>query len=237
MDLQTLGKRALFFGAAVLVGLSVGLRILEAHSPSRIVPYKNPNGMDFFADRGNTLQELRRQDNPGSKDKNDLLLPIASPEAQRILKKSKNDGKPFFYLSSRQLYAVDEDGKILGLANSLPHRDLPVITGDALSIDSKKQRIAGEEFEQVVELLQRMEGMDHLLFNQISEIHLEKNVGMIAYLNVARSLPIIIGRGSLERKVAYLDAFLEQLGSTGLVEQAKYLDVRLAGQIILKKNG
>ena len=60
---------------------------------------------------------------------------------------------------------------------------------------------------------------------------------MIAYLNVARSLPIIIGRGSLERKVAYLDAFLEQLGSTGLVEQAKYLDVRLAGQIILKKNG
>ena len=236
MDLQTLGKRALFFGAALLIGLSLGLRILEAHSPSHIVPYKNPNGMDFLTDRGNTIQELKGQSTASANEKG-VLLPISSPEAQRILKKSKNDGKPFFYLSSRQLYAVDEDGKILGLANALPHRDLPIITGDAVSINTKKQRLAGNEFEEVVELLQRMDDMDNLLFNQISEIHLEKNVGMIAYLNVARSLPIIIGRGSLERKVAYLDAFLEQLGSTGLVEQAKYLDVRLAGQIILKKNG
>ncbi len=236
MDLQTLGKKALFFGAALLLGLAVGLRILEAHSPSHILPFKNPNGIDFFIDRRNTLQELKGTFSQPSND-GEVLLPISSPEAQRILKKSSNDGKAFFYLSSGQLYAVDENGKILGLANSLPHRDLPVVTGDALSMNAKKQRLAGAEFDEVVELLQRMDGMDHLLFNQISEIHLKKNVGMIAYLNVARSLPVIIGRGSLERKVAYLDAFLEQLGSTGLVEQAKYLDVRIAGQIILKKNG
>jgi hypothetical protein len=235
MNLHALGKKSLFFGGASLIGLSLSLRILEAHSPEQKVLYKNLSANDYLNERSNTLLELQGKAHSGNNKDYGVLFPVTSAEAKAIFKKTKHSGKPFAYFSNQKLYGIDEEGRILGLANSLPHLDLPVLTGTAYKMDLKKQRLAGAEFEETVQLLQGMENMSHLLYNQISEIHFDKEIGMIAYLNVSRPMPVIIGIGSCERKVAYLDAFLEHLGSSGLLEQARYLDVRIAGQIIVKK--
>jgi hypothetical protein len=49
-------------------------------------------------------------------------------------------------------------------------------------------------------------------------------------------VPIIIGKGDIPRKVAYLDRFYNRFGRHSLMDRTRYLDLRIRGQVILREN-
>ncbi len=55
----------------------------------------------------------------------------------------------------------------------------------------------------------------------------------VAYVDSGHILPIVLGEGSMKRKVRYLNA-LSQHYSLDAIESDQFVDLRLNGQIVIK---
>jgi hypothetical protein len=49
-------------------------------------------------------------------------------------------------------------------------------------------------------------------------------------------LPVIVGKGILGEKATKLNLVMMEMGTSQLLSTAKYLDLRIEGQVVLKKN-
>lgn len=230
MDLLRLGKKILFFTFAVLAGLIISLQILQAHSK----PEEDAMGIDEEA----TSSVLNQVSNVYAQSMEDRQgwVPIMSEEAEEALKSCLRRGRPFAYLAQKQLYVIDDNGNILAPAFSMPHTDMPVITGSALKFDVQAKKLRGAPAEDALALLKYIEKYSGILAGTVSEVHVDQKTGLVVYLNWQRPIPIIMGRGDMERKVKRLDVFFDQLADSGILDRTKYLDARFDGQIIMKKN-
>ncbi len=235
MNFLSLGKKVLFFSMALLTGLLIMYAIIEAHSPEMPVVY-DPSVFqieDENTDTGLIQEKINKYFEP--EEKLVELKNLSTLEIQEKLKELNRKSKPFAYLSAKTLYIIDSRGNILSPADSLSHHDLPVISGDSLKINFSTMSLRGNEFNEAINLLKLLKKNNSLMYTNVSEVQIHDKIGLILYTNYAQGLPVIFGKGNLERKVAYLNAYHKELGDSELTYKAKYLDIRIEGQIILKK--
>lgn len=229
MDLLKLGRHVLFYGLALTTALLITLQILERHSSGTDV--FAPFSLHFSVRQNHLAQSIRQA------FAKETLEPvsISSSALQQSIANLSGAGRPFAYISWKKLYVVNSHGKILGLADSVAHKDMPLITSDDFMVSPDNFQIRGESFSQALEVIKGISRLDPILRAQLSEININKDFGLILYMDWAKGIPVIFGNGSIERKLAYLDAFQKKWGASKLVNQTKYVDLRVEGRIVLKQ--
>jgi hypothetical protein len=229
------GKRFLFFSLALVIGLFLTQRMLAAHANDEPVKHLDRIAAESVLDRstseivnGDLIDRVRRSDQERT------LLSMQAPEVRLHLREMPGEGDPIALLAVKQLYGVDSKGRLSKVTGkSAAH--LPVLTGTGLKFNPEKLRVDGQLFQDAIQFIEAVEDRDELLSQQLSEIHCHPEIGLIAYFSQAGTLPVMIGTGDIEDKCKNLDIFFEQLGTTNLMGQIKYLDARLPDQIMVKK--
>ena len=141
-------------------------------------------------------------------------------------------GRVLAYLNSTK-YWLDERGRLLN--NERRHTDVPIITFEGVSINTKKYAIDDEAVLSVLKFLDIAENEYAPLYYRISQIDIDDKLGPIVYLE-QNALPIIVGQGHEKRKVAYVATILTYLDNNHDFGDIQYLDARLEGQIVAKMN-
>ena len=131
------------------------------------------------------------------------------------------------------MLSVDEDGIVLPLPLERKN-DVPVITNITNQL-SVGDTVKGALMD-AVNLLADARRAGTAVSASIAEVRLsggssEQKGNLIVFTTVA-SLPVIIGTGSFERKILYLQKFLTEIASAGDADY-RYVDLRFDGQIVL----
>ena len=236
MNFYQLGKNLLYFTLAVIVGLFIGLRIIEAHSPRQQQQMRMQQAGFFDKELDANIVEKVKSSVSRVLDRSDtLLFAIKNKDVQTALAQTHRNGKPIALLSFRNGYLIDEKGRVLSpVVGSVPN--VPVITFEDLWIDLSKNQLRGELIEEAIRFLRLLRKENRILYDQISEINLSNRLGMIAYLSTPVYVPFILGRGDVARKVTVLNRFMQEYERKNILDRVKYVDFRIDGQIILKKN-
>ena len=235
MNVHRIKKRALYFGFALALGLFVGLRILEIHTPaatSKEIITDRPD--NIFA--GESLGQKGENSVTRLFGNDSINLVAFSEKTWQNLPKVTKNANGLGILACRKLYLFDEKGRVLGLADSLSRIDLPVITCDNVQVDLISNKLYHPFLYQALDFLNCAKRKDHLLYEQISEIHLTEELGVIAYTSSPIFLPVILGKQNLANKVKNLRSLLDNHEFRDLLEHSKYVDLRFEGQIVLKKD-
>ncbi len=230
VDWMKIGKSALFFGLALLTGLFSSLQILSSHSP-------HMQRIDLGIDPASLTKTMS-----GAFDTN--FSPKAYTTGETVylsdsgvletVKKMPQKGRPFVYLSFNGLFLVDSAGRLLASADSTGQLDLPVISGPRFQMFIEDRRLVGETFFQALTLLHKMKKYP-ALYSQLSEIYVHPDKGLVVFTNVYPGIPMLFGQKDLHRKFSYLQALVEQLDAVD-IDDIKYFDFRIGGQIIVKEN-
>ena len=126
-----------------------------------------------------------------------------------------------------QMLSVDKDGVVLPLPLERKN-NLPVIT------DVREKLEVGDTVRgilmQAVNFICDADKVGEAVSANIAEVKLENN-NLIAY-TTSSSLPIIIGRDNLDRKLIYLKSFLEEFAADG-DPNYNYIDLRFNRQIVV----
>lgn len=229
MDLLKLGRHFLFFGLALTTALLITLQILELHSPGTkaLVPFS----LNYQVSNSHLVQSIRQAFAREVADP----VPLSNSALQQALAGLSGAGRPFAYLSFHRLYVINSSGKILGLADSVAHKNMPLITADEFLVNPDNFQVTGEAFAEGLDIIKNVSRLNPIIRAQLSEVNINKDLGPLLYMDWAKGIPVIFGRGSIKRKLAYLDAFYKKWGTSNLVNQTKYVDLRVEGRIILKK--
>ncbi|NOY59954.1 MAG: cell division protein FtsQ [Calditrichaeota bacterium] len=229
MDLLKLGRHFLFFGLALTTALLITLQILELHSPGTksLVPFS----LHYKVGNNHLVQSIRQAFAREVVEP----VPLSNPVMQQALAHLSGSGRPFAYLSFHKLYVINSSGKILGLADSVAHKDMPLITADEFLVNPDNFKVTGEAFAEGLDIIKSVSKLNPIIRAQLSEVNINKDLGPLLYMDWARGVPVIFGNGSIKRKLAYLDAFYKKWGASNLVNQTKCVDLRVEGKIILKK--
>lgn len=131
------------------------------------------------------------------------------------------------------MLSVDEDGIVLPLPLERKN-DVPVITNitDQLSVGDTVKGACMD----AVNLLADAQRAGTAVSASIAEVRLSSGSGeqggnLVVFTTVT-SLPVIIGNGSFERKILYLQKFLTEIANAGDADYS-YVDLRFDGQIVL----
>ncbi len=230
MDYMRIGKRTLSFLMAITVGLSVGLRLLKAHSPDVRDNGVVESSLQTPHMQWNTL--LQRLNFISSKE-NPVLVPVSLPEVDQVISSSQIHGVPFAAIVHHRTYTVDQCGRVL--MERQTDGVLPVITATDFYFDLKSRSFGGEELQQALQFLQTIRELDPDLYHQISELHIDPQIGLLVYFASVKLIPVIVGRGNIQRKAISIQSLWEQFGTTDVLSNVRYLDSRYAGQIVLKQ--
>jgi hypothetical protein len=233
MKTSKVAKKILFFTLALLIGLSIGMRILEAHSPNSDIPV--PTEVVSFKENDHSIRDVLESSFRRMTHQSDSVGSFASVgQLRQAMPNIKRTGKPIAVLADEELLTVDNRGRFLAFVDSIILLDLPVITSNLFTVDMKDKKLIGKEFEQCLQFLRYSE-KSPLLFAQISEVHVSKENGIICYLATSQGLPVVLGMDDMERKVEYLAVFLDKFFDAAFLQSIKYVDLRFSGQILLKK--
>ncbi len=238
MDFMFLGKKVLFFSLALLTGLFITQAIIEAHSPEPesfddVVLIEN--NMETVEDKESVNTLIRSSIQEWVGETEDNMVSINSPIISTVLESRNEKGTPFAYVSANRIFIVDHKGKLLAPADSLGFHDLPIISGDSLKIYSSTFRLAGDGVSDALNLIKNAQKQGTIVYSNLSEINIQPKLGLVVYSNISKGLPLIVGSGSIEKKIRNLRTFIQEFGDSKLLTQTRYLDLRLDGQIILKK--
>lgn len=125
------------------------------------------------------------------------------------------------------MLSVDNDGVVLPLPLGRKN-DLPVITNIAEKL-SVGDTVKGN-LMQAVKLIYDADKIGTALSADIAEVKFDGD-NLIAY-TTASSLPVIIGKGDLDRKLIYLQSFLKEIADNGNPGY-DYIDLRFNNQIVV----
>ena len=147
--------------------------------------------------------------------------------------KELRKGDPLAVLGGPKLLLVDSKGNFLNRESSQPTLDLPVITGMVSSTDLIVIEAQWARFLKVLRLLEQIRKIDFPLYSKISEVNLNTQHGIIINL-IDGTLPVVVGDGQWERKMAYLSATLSKIEEEGTLKNVALLDLRFQGQVVTK---
>lgn len=234
MKKHRLGFKVLYMSYALVVAVVVWQRIENHVNPDRPFRLEEIPLVGIMIERGTSLSDIFHTDFSRG-DKSALEIPLSVDLMKDLLSHMHQKAAPFAVLVYHGLYYITEEGYLIRPVDELS-QDLPVITGSAYCVDVKKWRFAGDELFDALEFLKKIQRMHPILFAQISELYISTEYGIVAHTSLAQGIPLILGKGEMERKARYLAAFVDRMQGDTLLEDVKYMDFRVDGQIILKKN-
>lgn len=128
------------------------------------------------------------------------------------------------------MLSIDKDGIVLPLPLGRKN-NLPLIT-DVVEKLEVGDTVNGAMM-QVVKFISDADKIGTWLGAEIAEVKLDGD-NLIAYTTDA-SLPIIIGKNGLHRKIIYLESFLKEFSDNGNPSYS-YVDLRFNGEIVVGQN-
>lgn len=235
MKLRQVGTKVLFMSYAVVLAVFIWQKMTNHLNPENAFRWEDVPLVGVLMDKGWAITDVFNTDYSFD-DEKVLEIPLSIDLMKDMVSNMHPKASPFALLIYRGLYYIDEKGYLVCPADDLS-LDLPVITGSAFQIDVEKWRFAGDDMRDVLEFLRRIQRMNPVFFSQISEAHISAEFGIIVHTSLVQGIPLILGKGAMERKARYITAFIDQMEDSILLDNVKYMDLRMEGQIILKKNG
>lgn len=143
--------------------------------------------------------------------------------------------QPVAMLQDNGLYYVDKEGTIITRTSLAADMDYPIITGvrkEELLSNSEK---AGH-LRKLLSLLHAKKNVEDVLpARNISEIHLDPEMGLVLY-TVDGRFPIRLGTGDIEKKVRRLERVLYDLYRKEAYNSVSYVDCEYYnGRIMVRK--
>lgn len=135
--------------------------------------------------------------------------------------------------SCSKLCALDCEGEIVYTEKFEALYDLPIITGTKFKTDSVGNKVIPQVMNEMISILKALRFINFQLYHEISEIHYDKNYGVILYLR-KNVIPIIFGFNDYSRKISYLSAMYEVLYKRNELLTIKSIDVRFDGQVVVR---
>jgi hypothetical protein len=223
-----LGKRAWFLSFTLLVILilvqilvpkhlseSQGIRNLSqaglAHAP--VVNTPEENQTSIISEDGISLSEI---------------LNVVDEARLR-------HSKPIAIVSVNGLHYVDRHGYVVSPPSSSAKYNLPIISGTNITVDPSELLLIGESWHEALVFIHTTKKASLVLYNKLSHISVHDSLGLVVQLHGTPGLNAIIGRGQIERKIAYLAIILEKIGDSELLARSRYLDFRFRNQVVVKK--
>jgi hypothetical protein len=139
---------------------------------------------------------------------------------------------PLAFLNSTR-FPVDRKGRLVAPEASERKKDLPMITCPAVLIDPERHQVLSGEVLEALEFLASARETSPALFCRIGQVAINPELGSILYLE-GRGVPVLVGRGHVKRKVAYLATVLRYLDSGQGLTNVKLLELRLDGQVVAR---
>ncbi len=235
MDYLSYGKKILYVLAAMLIGLMLSMELLDRHTPkeeakqnvfSSVLPTWMKVGDLEPIDSDSQVREA--EDDASS-------LPLTIPEVQRWLSSSDQGKANWILYTDSQLYGLDDKWRLLGKLDSLTLVATPLISGSGFRVHMKNRRLVHPVMADFIAFSQSCRRTDNRIFTLISEIQLDPDIGLVIVINRGRQLPVVLGKGDMQRKVDYLLAVLNQEKAQPYLSDAILLDIRVNGQVIVKQ--
>lgn len=177
------------------------------------------------------------------------VTPTLVPDVERAISVSESDSpsiaqvlgriapqqtKLLAYIYYDGLNQVSADGRVYTQADSLDHQNLPILSAPQWQIDETGSVLQTPGAQQALNFLQIAKG-DPAIFRLISQVRVDESSELVVYMNWGRVVPVKMGRGNWTEKLDHLNAYFQQLGSSELTMNAKYLDLRIKDRIVVKK--
>ncbi len=142
--------------------------------------------------------------------------------------------EPIATVNAGQFRYIDEDKVLLPYSETALKFDLPIISGID-GIDGVKLGIPifNEEISEAIELLQTALELDSSLFRFISEVNMNGGQDIII-TSTDWGIPIIVGRGEIERKLLMFQTFWSNFVKSENAELLRYIDLRFSDQVIVR---
>lgn len=230
------GKMLLFLSFALVAGLFISQRMLEAHDTDEAVlsidQMATQNALQYVDEnelRDKLEEKIRRADEERE------MLTLGSRECKLFLQGGGKKGTPVALLAAGRICGVDRRGNIISLPKEESVPDLPVVTGPGLRFNTKTKRLDGFLFHQAMELIEEVDDRGKALSQKLSEVHCDPELGLVAYFAQNGMMPVLLGQDDLAAKARNLDLFFDQLGPSTLMGKIRCLDARMASQIVVKK--
>ena len=168
------------------------------------------------------------------KQKNPMLRQVdverQFPGAIRI---NVKEAKPIAVIHFQdRIMGIDTEGALLTNIAPSVFYDLPIITGIQLEKLPVRGFVFSEGFDSVISFIKECKKHHLFLYNQISEVQFNSQSGMVFYL-MGSALPVVLGRQRISEKINNFNIAYPRLVHDSVLEQAKYIDMRMESQIIV----
>jgi cell division septal protein FtsQ len=87
---------------------------------------------------------------------------------------------------------------------------------------------------EAIDVCQTAQSLDTAVYRLISEINMNNGGDIILYSSEA-GVPVVVGRGEIEKKLLLLENFLVNNMATTDVENVQYIDLRFEDQVVVKR--
>lgn len=145
--------------------------------------------------------------------------------------------EPVASINCGALRYVDADGVVLPDVGLLQKFDLPLISGiGGLQNMQAGKVVLNKEIFAALEICQTAQSLDTAISRMISEINMNSGGDIILY-SVDGGVPIVLGRGGIERKLLTLAYFWNNFVATADVNKLKSIDLRFEDQVVVKWAG
>ncbi|MCI0512294.1 FtsQ-type POTRA domain-containing protein [candidate division KSB1 bacterium] len=142
------------------------------------------------------------------------------------------EAKPYALLYDQQeVFGIDGEGVLLQGLPAAARYDLPLLTGIQLIRAPAGKYALSTGFTEVIACLKLLKNEFGYLWQALSEIQFRERTGIILYL-MGHSTPIVLGRDAIPEKIKKLSLVFPYLQPE--LEHIHYLDLRFAGQVIVK---
>ncbi len=229
-------KLILIVGVAVLIGLLISLKLLQASAKEDELPSiadvaaKAVKDYDLSeAFNAKVLEKIKNTEEERS------FLSINASLLKSIQQAHPKKGEPLFWVSCGRLYPVAGNGEVLSEYPGQSCYDVPILTGNGLKINPSTNRLDGSLFLEAVNFIRSLKRKNPLLAQQVSEVHCDPKLGLVVYFSHTGILPIVVGRGRVEEKCKRVSVMFEEIGTSELVSFARYVDARFEKQLVLKR--
>jgi hypothetical protein len=125
---------------------------------------------------------------------------------------------------------MDEEGGLLGRAESGEALDFPMITGLEQDVKEMRRRSKGRDVQQALSLLRVLQGVPSL--GRVSEIHVDGDEGL-GFILEGFSVPVRVGWTDFPAKLARFEKALPLLGLRSNAMES--VDLRFSDQIIVRQ--
>lgn len=138
--------------------------------------------------------------------------------------------QPFALLNDRGMLPVDVEGTMMPRLKAGAKLDLPVISGIHIAKRTTHAKLP-ERARPVLEFMREMNEANTLLYQQISEFHVDAKMNLTLFL-MREGTPVYLGKEEWMEKCDRLQTVLKQLEMRA--ERVASIDLRFENQVVTK---